>query len=178
MNIRTTKKFLRKNWLLIVLCLIVIVVSGFNLRKNPEFFNMNIGTSISLIVVLLFANILSNRNNEEKIKKELTMKLLEKLQVILTDDSLYVFLKEDDIKSNRLTSKKISNIITTVEESKVKNLDVNIWNNFKHEFESYKNLVGEHMQDIDELKKNEQGHKRHIANMDTYVDNIIIKLFD
>ena len=158
----------------------IIVLSIINV-KYCRFWSFNVGTALTLIVALCFAFMGSQYFSDERKTKENVERLIFKLQSEVNKDS---FSKvTSDINSEELriqhtmTTRRISNLISTLEKSAAtlhfgKEIEY-----INAEFRSYRELFDEHISDIGYLVKSESTFKNHAEKIDSKCDEIIGSLY-
>lgn len=171
-------------WILLGSTLIIALANIFGclcIGKNNDFFCINYQQTITVIIAIIIAFWANQLRNDIRKKKEIIEKIIKKLQEFVTDEKFYVFdcnYTQDELRIivNR-NSRKLSNLMSSIEEFSEEFDYRDEANYIKNEIGNYKDLIGNHINDINHLCNSKSDLQKYSDNIDNKCDAIIIKLY-
>lgn len=165
------------NGISILIVVIIIFVAIFANSKNENFWVISFSQIVTVIVAILIAFYASQFRNDERKLKEVTEKLLYKLQASISSD-VFINPSEDDYKKVLMNIKSISNIISNLKKcadnfSFKKDMEY-----IENQFNEYKEFWGEHSSDYEYIKKSTDVFQKYSRNIESRCDSIIISLYN
>lgn len=165
-----------------VLFLSTIVVSIYNIMCDKEhFFEISIAQMLTVLVALGIAFWASQYENDRRKAKEHVEKMLIKLQEMVSANSFCSIPSTgdtNDIRKNiNITNRKINNYINILKKYG-KTLGFTKYIDYiDSEFDSYKKIIGDHINDLDYLSKTESEFRRIASNIELKSEFIIHSLY-
>lgn len=162
-------------YIALIIAGLFLVTMGIINRDTPDFWKMSFFNIVTIAIAIYFAFYLVQRQNDKRARIDKIEKLLNKIQVLITKEESYKLYEQD--KNNILISfRSLSNkleALTQVGKSYIAKEDIVY---LSDQFQTYRELHGNHVHSNDELKTLEMDFKKHIANIDDKIDQIIVKL--
>lgn len=162
---------------LIFLVFGMVVLTGYNIKYNTSFFQAPIYTILNLIVAVFFAYFLTQRKNDERKLKEKAENLIDKIQIVINDKRFVHITSKEDIEFLLMMQRSISNRVEILIGLKDKLIFPKEIEYIKENFTSYKEIIGNHFQDVDYLSKSEKDLYNKIMLIDSKLDEMRIKLY-
>lgn len=167
--------------LMILLAGLILLTGVCNWITNEDFFEASITQILTLAITLSIAFWATQYKADMRKMKEHAEDVLSKVQLLVSDMQFYSIPKDGDkeviSKQINAANRKINNYISILEEY-AKTLKFKKEIKYIHaEFNTYKDRVGEHINDLDYLAKSEDEFKRIAENIDSKCEYIILKLY-
>ncbi len=172
-------KSLIKNILFGILIVGIIILMMYNVIciHNTNFWNFTIANGMTLLVALVVSYYLTQKNIDERNRKELYMRQLDKLQCIVVQECLYIITLDSDINKLLMEKRKINNSITILEKyAKEFGLKKEI-EFIKDRAKEYADLLGEHQKDLEYLSKSSIELKRPLDLIEQKINEMEMKIF-
>ena len=153
----------------------------YNFFNNCRFMDSSVTQVLTLVVTIGVAFWATQYKNDLRKTKENAENVIEKLQTIVSNECFYSIPADGDLeevkKSINCTNRKINNCIDILEKyaSNLKFKDDIKY--IREQFDAYKIIIGDHIQDLDYLSKSETEFRRIADNIDTKCDYIILSLY-
>lgn len=162
----------------VIILLILIVISGYNIWKNNDFLYIEVGEIFTLIIALVFGVYFSNFIDKEKKAKDIVDRLIMEIKVDISEKRICQIKCEEDIHNNLITIRNVANRIDCLKKFSGKF-------NFKEELDyicsqwtAYEETIGNHYNDVQYLEKSSKDLANKIDLIDSKCNYIVIKLFD
>lgn len=185
-NLSKWQLFIKKNWInvLPLALLVPTLVMAFQNWINSDFWDasaVQLMTPLGAVCLTFFATQLKSDQREAKKHAEM---IAEKIQLLVLDESFYIIKndslpeKQNEIKKqiqmrNRKTSNNIQNLIAY---SKLLDFQKEA-EYIETQFDSYRQLIDDHLTNIDVLAGLEVTFRKHAENIGAKCDEIIVKLY-
>ena len=171
----------KSNWkkiLLIAASIISIVIWViYNIKYNDNFFQTPIIYILNLIVAVVFTYYFTQKKNDNRRFKEEICGILDKVQILINDPRLGNFSSEEDVQYAIMMHRTVSNKIQILEDNKeILNISSDI-KVIRDKFNQYRDLVGNHNNDLEYLSKSSADMKGITSIIDDRIDKIRISLF-
>ena len=170
---------LKRIGFLIVSCVLGATIIGllvYNAVNNKDFWVLSLSQGLTLSIAIIIAFYASQFRNDERKLKEITEKLLYKLQKYINSE-IFVDVGEFEKREVLTNNKKISNVIDSISKCSSSFHIKDDLNYIKDEFKEYKSFVGDHIEDKEYLKKSKAEYQKIASNIDSKCDSIIISLY-
>ena len=167
------RKFANKHSTIIIIILFILSVGVSHYFYPKDFFKLNLHNLSTIFVASFFAFHLTQKNNKKQKTKDKAEKLLIKYQSIVNEKVFVDVRTKEDVQELFMMHRRLSNIITVLNQM---NLDVSL-TRLQEKAEEHKQLLSDHMNDIDYLKKSGKEFRRIIEGVDFTIDDIVVKLF-
>ena len=146
--------------------------------KNNDFWNTSFTSCITLIVALVVSYYYAQKNLDERRQKESYLKLLEKVQRLVSDKDLIEIKTKEDIEIVLMKKRELNNYMCILKKyakkfSLQKDIDF-----IEGKVKEYAELFGDHQHDIGYLKNNSNDLSRPLLLIDSRISEVMIKLFD
>ncbi|MGL5150946.1 MAG: hypothetical protein ACRC7N_10300 [Clostridium sp.] len=161
----------------IILGVIVIWLIYYNMRYNSNFFDTPSYAIINIGIAIGVAYYLTQRKNDERKLKEKAEEIINKIQRDINDNRSYEINKQEDIKWCLIIHRQINNRIEILENLSDKLQVYEDVEYIRKNFNNYKELFGNHVNDLTYLKKSKVDFIKFTSNMDYKLDVIKIKLY-
>lgn len=161
----------------ISLALVFISLFIYNFKNNSTFFDIPVYTILNLIVATFFAFYLTQKKQDERKFKETAERLIYKIQNTISSEKMYRIKNEKDIEDLKLTHRTISNRIETLDKLKDKLNYKKEIEYIKDKFKTYRELFGNHINDVNHLTNSERDLFNFIELIDNKLDEILLSLF-
>lgn len=170
---------MKKKWMSVVLILPILCVIGigiYNIFNNQKFWETSATTCISLLFAAILSFYFVQRQTDFRSQKGIFIKLLESLQTIVNDEKSYDFSgvsKEQILMKKREMNNKIKLInnlsrkFSIEEEARF----------LSSKFSEYDEVIGNHINDLDTLKKMSLDLKRPLDLISQKIFEIMIELY-
>lgn len=170
---------MKKKWMSLVLILPILSVIGigiYNIYNNQKFWETSATTCISLLFAAILSFYFVQRQTDFRSQKGIFIKLLESLQTIVNDEKSYNFSevsKEQILMRKREMNNKIKLIndlsrkFSIEEEARF----------LSSKFSEYDSVIGNHINDLDMLKKMSLDLKRPLDLISQKIFEIMIELY-
>lgn len=164
-----------------IFLLFIISTGIYNFIKNDTFLYASVSQLLTLLLTLGIAFWATQYQNDRRKMKEHAESAIVKLQLLITEESFYLFNIDGDKdlikKRTTLTNRRINNYIDIIKQY-AKDLgfkdDVEY---IETQFAEYKTIVSEHIEDLTYLSKSETQFRRFSENIDSKCDKIILSLY-
>lgn len=173
-------QFTKKHMYCFVFLLLILVfaLGGWNFVKYDNFFQASFVNIITLITAILLAFMFSQMRNQENKLKEKAEGILDKIQSKVQSENFYSIKKDCyDKKKILMTLRSIANhieILTKYASELNFSEDVVYIN---EEFLHYKDLISNHLEDLEHLTKAEPDLMKFANNIDSKCDHIRVSLY-
>lgn len=174
------KKITLRDVIFGLLVLGVLVIMGLNIfvLKNQNFWETSITQCLTLLVALVISYLFSQKRLDERRQKDAYLKLLEKVQQLVSDKALYEINTAADINLTLMKKRELNNCFTILEKYASKfSLDEDI-KFMVEKKQEYVDFFGNHSGDIEYLSKSSNDLLRPLTLIESRVMEIMIKLFD
>lgn len=170
-----------KKYIIIILAIVliapIIVLLIFNAKNNTQFWNASATTCFSLIFAVGLSFYLVQKQTDYRSQKSVFSKLVESLIYIIEDNKSYDF--SSSTKEEILMKKRSINNKLTLMKKYGKKFSIQKEVEFLNkEFCEYNDLIGNHIDDIDTLRKMKDDCYRPLSLMSQKLYEIMIKLYD
>ena len=156
---------------------VVLIIGVFNCIVNEKFWELSISNVLTLLVALIITFLLTQKTTEVRRKKDVVVKMLDRLYILLSDIRMVKIQSQETIDFVKIQNRTISNKITCLEKfAKDLKFEEEI-RKMKTDFDSYENFFSEHMSDLDYLIKSERTFNNKMQLLDNQCDNILAKLY-
>lgn len=162
--------------ILIVILALLGAFAIYNIICNDSFFTASLANIITIAIAVFVSFYLVQRWTDERKRKEIFLSLLTKLQSVIEDENAYNF---DAQSKDEITMRKrdISNWIKILEDANppyIKDEDVKF---IREKFDEYSDIIGNHIDDLDALRKLKKDLKRPIDLMESKIVKIELDIF-
>lgn len=168
-------------WVMVVLLFFVIGLSIHSAINNDAFWNIGVGQSLTIIVAILLAFWATQRKNDQRILKNHAEEIVLKIQNSVSQNEFVSFGCENDKadtqKRTNLLNRRISNCISILLRYGDKLEFAEDAKYIDKEFKDYKELVSEHIEDFEYLRKSESTLMKYAENINSKCDQIILKMY-
>lgn len=163
-----------------VLCIIVIFIALINVFaiKNDDFWKTSATTCITLLVAIVFGYYMTQKNLDARRQKDEYIKIIEKIQAIIMNDLMYNIIDNNNINEALMNKRNLSNYITILKNHASKfgfKTEVAFIN---EKFEEYADILGNHNDDLEYLKKSQMELKRPLELIEGKLDEMTIRIYD
>lgn len=173
----------KKPWQKIIFILLVIsivIVAGINIwpLKNKDFWDMNFSSSATLVVALVVSYYFTSKKQDELSRKEVYLKILEKMQNLVNDSTLYLIDTNTDISLVTMRKRELSNsfnIIKTYADRFGISEEVTF---LEQKLQEYTEFFGNHQDDLEYLKNSSKDLQRPLTLMSDKLSEMMIKIFE
>lgn len=175
MNSKNTRKFIFGILILSVVCLMLINIF---VRKNEEFWDASITSCLTLLVALVVSYYLVQKSLDERRQKESYLKLLERVQQLVSDKALVEIITDTDIDVVLMKKRELNNCVYILKEYAGKfslKEDIQF---IDERTQEYAEFLGNHQDDIDYLTRSSKELVRPLLLIQSRVSKIMIKLFE
>ena len=168
-------------WRLIVMRFIIaLVLSGlvyYNWKNNETFLITPIYHILNLVVAIYFAFFLVQKRNDERKLKDILIDILDKIQLELNTEDAHTFNEFYGKNTALLKQRKINNKLALLDQLKDKLNIISEVGVINSNFNDYRNMFGDYMENIELLKSHQKEFQRFINNIDQKCDEIKVKIF-
>lgn len=163
--------------LLIVIILVLMCVNIFCI-KNDNFWNMSIESCLTLVIALVVSYYFTQKNQDERNKKEIYLHLMERMQILVSEDCLSNISEDTDINIILMKKREINNCTTTLQKySKEFHIEEEV-QFISDKVKEYADFFGTHQNDIGYLTKSTKELKRPLDLIEQKLNEAMIKMFD
>lgn len=174
-----------KKWIVgiisVLIFVFIVIICIINCANNDKFWEISIGQALTPTVAILIAFMATQFKTDERKTKEGMEKIVNKIQNIVSESGFYTFSKEDnadDIKKRTgITNRSLSNCIAALQKYTKKVGSENEVKYIDERFKEYKDLISEHLEDLEYLEKTESQFKRIAENISSKCDDIMVNLY-
>lgn len=162
---------------LVFLVLLVIILNVF-VMKNKDFWDASVTSCLTLLVALVVSYYFSQKNLDERRQKETYLKLLEKVQRLVSDKDLVEIRTSADIEVVLMKKRELNNYVYILKKYAEKfslKEDIKF---IEEKTQEYTDFLGNHQQDVEYLKKSSNELARPLLLIDSRLSEIMIKLFE
>lgn len=160
--------------LLIVLIIVMICSWIFDYRN---FFDVSAGSVISIFIALYLSFYLTQQLNDKREQiRHVEMMVLD-IRKIINDDAFFQLDDEDDRKMTTVLHRRVSNKIDILANCLAETELQGEVQKMKESFQEAREFYGNHVDDIEYLKKSRADIMRYIEKIETCCDQIIAKLY-
>lgn len=156
----------------------------YNICNNEKFWEMPIGTVLTLLVAISIAYIATQKRNDDREAKKRAERLVEKIQAIVQNEHFYrIHSPDDDVTQKaireeiQMTNKRLKNLIEILKKYGKKfkfEAEANyIDENFKH----YRDHVDSLIMDLGTLAATKTILQKWADNIDSKCEEVISKLY-
>ena len=163
--------------ILVVSVLLVMCLNIF-IWKNDEFWNTSITSCLTLLVALVVSYYFSQKNLDERRQKEAYLKLLEKVQQLVSDKNLIEIRKDTDFEVILMKKRELNNCVYILKEYADKFSVKDDIKFIEEKTQEYTEFLGNHQQDIEYLEKSSKDLARPLLLIDSRISEVMIKLFE
>lgn len=163
--------------LAVILIIPIIVLMIINSINNNKFWEASATTCFSLIFAVALSFYLVQRQNDYRNQKSIFAKLVESLINIIEDTKSYDFsssTKEEILMKKRSINNKLMLIRSYSKQFSIQK-EVEFLDN---KFSEYTELIGNHIEDMETLKKMKDDFYRPLSLMSQKLYEIMIKLYN
>lgn len=157
--------------------IVITVVAIYNIIANEKFWEVSVGTCLTLLVAVIVSYYLVQSKANEKSKKEALIRLMTAIQGVATDEKSYTVNCKDDTKILTMKKRQLSNYIKVLENYEANICDSEDIKFVKDKFEEYDSKIGDHIDDIDYLCKSYNDLRRPLDLIDSKLYEMIMKLY-
>lgn len=162
--------------ILAVIISLLIAFAIYNINNNDAFFTASLVNIITIAIAVFVSFYLVQKRTDERKRKDILLSLLTKLQSVIEDEKTYNF---DAQSKDEITMRKrdISNWIKILEDANppyIKDEDVKF---IREKFDEYSDIIGNHIDDLDALRKLKKDLKRPIDLMESKIVKIELDIF-
>ena len=156
------------------------IIIGFLIVKNfksTTFFDASLTTCISLSIAVGVTFLLSQRQTDRRKQKDILLTLLSSIQMLINDKTTYEIDANTEIESLTMRKREISNkinILIQYMESFGIRPEVEF---LQTKFKEYDETIGNHINDLEHLKKAKKELRRPLELMDSKIFEIMLKLY-
>lgn len=174
---------MKKNWkkiIFVIMVLVVIFVVFWNIfiLKNDKFMESSITSCLTILVALIVSYFLSKKNQDEKNQKDTYLKLMEKMQSLVNEEYMCKINAECDVQRVIMKKRDLNNTIGLLKKYAAQfNLSEEI-SFIDDKVQEYASLIGNHVGEIEHLKKCELDLKRPLELIDNKLSEAMLKLYD
>jgi len=162
---------------LVFLVLLVMFLNVF-IWKNENFWDASATSCLTLLVALVVSYYFSQKNLDERRQKESYLKLIEKVQRLVSDKDLFEIKTAEDIEIVLMKKRELNNYVYILKEYADKfSLQEDI-KFIEEKTQEYIEFFGNHQHDIGYLEKSSTDLARPLLLIDSRLSEIMIKLFD
>lgn len=162
--------------IVIVFSVVLVILGIYNIFNNTEFWKLTITNILTLGVAIIITYYMTQKTNEERRKKDIVGKILDRLYVLITDSRMCEISSRQDIDFVLINIRTISNKITCLKDfSESLNYAQEI-NQMESLFSEYEDFVSDHVEDVEYLTKSKKQLSNKIALIDNKCDMILIKI--
>ncbi len=155
--------------------LIILVI--YNIRNNSNFYDTPIIYILNLLVAVIFAYYLTQKKSDTRNFKQEIENIVDKIQIIVNNPRLVNITSSEDVSYILAMHRTLSNKILILEENeKALNISEDI-KVVREKFERYRELIGNHSEDIEYLSKSSNDITSIISIIDDRLDKIRISLY-
>lgn len=171
----------KKIFIRIVIAFIILVILAlfiWNIKNNEKFFHTSVAQLITVIVAISVAFLAVQFKNDERKQKENIENILDYIQVKVSQKSLLEINSDSDKKLITVNNRSLNNKIGVLLKYSDKfgfSEDANL---LKNAFQDYQEFVGEHISDLEYLKKSIADLARYSENISFRCDMIRLKLYE
>lgn len=162
----------------LVIFVFFLMVMNVFVWKNEDFWDASITSCLTLLVALVVSYYFSQKNLDERRQKEAYLKLLEKVQQLVSEKVLVEIKKDTDIEVVLMKKRELSNCVFILKEYADKfslNEEITF---IEEKAQEYTEFLGNHQQDIAYLEKSSKDLARPLLLIDSQICKAMIKLFD
>ena len=168
----------------IIACLFIIAAGIYCWHRDPsQFWSFNIANCLTLLVAVLFSFFYSQKQAandrdlaELRKKKEAAIRLLTALEETVRSPSAFDVSHAEGTESLTMAKRRMSNYIDTLKRN---SSEFGIEEEIKHiedKFLEYSDLIGNHIDDLDHLKKSQKDLQRPLEIIETKIYDLIFIL--
>ena len=146
--------------------------------KNENFWNMSIESCLTLVIALVVSYYFTQKNQDERNKKEIYLHLMEKMQRLVSEDCLSNISENTDINIILMKKREINNCTTTLEKyAKEFHIEEEV-QFISDKVREYTEFFGTHQDDVAYLAKSTKELKRPLDIIEQKLNEAMIKIFD
>lgn len=149
----------------------------YNFKTNTLFLIAPAYTILNLLVAVVFAYYLAQRKNDERKLKEKAEDLIDKIQIAINDERSYRVTTKQDVDCLKIRQRTISNQIDILFSLKDKLSCTGNIEYIKEKYIEYKELTGNHIEDLEYLTKSEKDLLNKILLIDNKLDEMKMDLY-
>lgn len=146
--------------------------------NNDQFFEISMSTCISIIVVLLVSYWLTNNSQDERNQKEIYLRILEKVVVLVNDPIMFKVDEKTDIFLILMKKRELNNTVTLLKEYSKKFNVENELISIDEKVQEYADLIGNHQDDLLFLSRCEKDLRRPLELIENKVYEAMMKVFE
>lgn len=162
---------------IIGMVIILALVNVFCIN-NDQFFEISMSTCISIIVVLLVSYWLTNNSQDERNQKEIYLRILEKVVVLVNDPIMFKVDEKTDIFLILMKKRELNNTVTLLKEySRKFNVEKELIS-IDEKVQEYADLIGNHQDDLRFLSMCEKDLRRPLELIENKVYEAMMKVFE
>ena len=144
--------------------------------KNENF--MSIESCLTLVIALVVSYYFTQKNQDERNKKEIYLHLMEKMQRLVSEDCLSNISENTDINIILMKKREINNCTTTLEKyAKEFHIEEEV-QFISDKVREYTEFFGTHQDDVAYLAKSTKELKRPLDLIEQKLNEAMIKIFD
>lgn len=168
-----------KQYILVIIFIAIILgLSIYNCIKCPSsFFKLNISNVLTLVVVFIFAFFIVQRKQDNRRLKDSVVKILEDMQSLDTEKFTCDNFSKDSIDILQQNMRNFNNKLNALKNLSKK---INIQDDIEYienQFNGYKTLIDNHIQEYDHLNNSAKELNQFIALIDSRITTVIIKIY-
>jgi len=165
----------------------ILVLAGYNIYKNPNFFDVNAGILLTSLIAILFAYLLNQRKEDERNiiekedyicqkKKDQIEKIIVALKKLLSEDFIVSIDNENDRTYNKMFVRTFDNKLRIVKKIGDNIVENDALKNTERHFIEYRDFVGEN-DSVIKLQDSENTLQRLKSNLDDGLDELITSMY-
>lgn len=171
------KKHLKICGIVLILILLIVLII-YNIINNNDFFELPIGSLLTLFTAIFISFYLVQRNTDQRYQKQIYCNLLSDIQKLVLDPETYIFNENTDSKTITARKRTLSNYIVLIEEhSKKLGLELEV-QFILEKFDEYAYLIGNHIDDIAYLCKSKDDLQRPLDLINNKLYEMMLKLYN
>lgn len=169
-----------KKWIWIIpaaILLFIIYVGVVNFINNSQFMTASVTQIITLIIAVVITFYITQYKNDQRKVKDYAENIVRKIQTTVMDEEFVSFSEGTESKQITMLSRKMSNYINILKKYGDKLGFSDDAQYIEEEFQRYRDFVGQHINDIEYLRKSETTLQNHSEKIEQKCDLIIFNLY-
>lgn len=176
MNTKRSPVFVCMVILSVAIVIGLVVLTMVNINGNPDFWTISVNTIISIILAIGITYFLSQWKQDERKHKEIIVDLVHRTQSCLCNECAYR-ITTDDRRDLQMNIRAIANLISALKECTLSSMYKSEISYIEDQFKQYKDMIGNHHNETDFLRKAEQELNMYLMNISSKLDFIMVKLY-
>lgn len=171
------KKLIKSKYLIYIFLLIISVIFVVLNYKIENFWNITFKDILTFDIAIFFTFHLTQTKQDKRIKNEKTWKVIEDISFYTNEILKINFDSDDSSKQFTILIRKINNKINVLTNLHIDSIENEKINYISEQIKELEQLISEHIEDSEYLKKSKTFIEMHTNNVENKCDELFTDIF-